>query len=203
MFSPDFLTAHKKNVISKLSLQISQKYAPHVPNFNFMCLFPSQGLPLLPLPHSENSKFAPSVPPRSAKVQPWGFSREKCPTWFSCKGSGSQCHFSQKATCLHGKYVFRYHPFILTIFSYFCLIRSPASGFILPSILSRVFIHVASALLLINHFVICLELQGHATKNQDLLLASGTISLKGSDGLSAVDDDIMAAVSLVITISFI
>ena len=46
-------------------------------------------------------------------------------------------------------------------------------------------------------FAICLELQGHATKNQDLLLASGTISLKGSDGLNAVDDDIMAAVSFV------
>ncbi|KJA19911.1 hypothetical protein HYPSUDRAFT_1093802 [Hypholoma sublateritium FD-334 SS-4] len=36
-------------------------------------------------------------------------------------------------------------------------------------------------------------LQGHATKNQDLLLASGAISLKGSDGMSAVDDDILAA----------
>lgn len=48
--------------------------------------------------------------------------------------------------------------------------------------------------------VICLELQGHATKNQDLLLASGTVSLKGSEGLNAVDDDIMAAVSSVIAI---
>ncbi|KAF4620810.1 hypothetical protein D9613_000692 [Agrocybe pediades] len=37
------------------------------------------------------------------------------------------------------------------------------------------------------------KLQGHATKNQDLLLASGAISLKGSDGMSAVDDDIRAA----------
>lgn len=46
-----------------------------------------------------------------------------------------------------------------------------------------------------------LELQGHATKNQDLLLASGTISLKGSDGLNAVDDDIMAAVSFVTVIN--
>ncbi|KAF8973264.1 hypothetical protein BDZ97DRAFT_1780397 [Flammula alnicola] len=36
-------------------------------------------------------------------------------------------------------------------------------------------------------------LQGHATKNQDLLVASGAISLKGSDGMSAVDDDILAA----------
>jgi hypothetical protein len=39
------------------------------------------------------------------------------------------------------------------------------------------------------------ELQGHAIKNQDLLIASGTVSLKGSEGLSAVDDDIEAAVS--------
>jgi len=31
MFFQDFLTVHKKNVISKLLLQISQKYAPHVP----------------------------------------------------------------------------------------------------------------------------------------------------------------------------
>ncbi|KAL6310328.1 t-SNARE [Sparassis latifolia] len=33
------------------------------------------------------------------------------------------------------------------------------------------------------------KLQGHAIKNQDLLLASGTISLKGSEGLHAVDED--------------
>ncbi len=39
------------------------------------------------------------------------------------------------------------------------------------------------------------ELQGHAIKNQDLLIASGTISLRGSEGLSAVDDDVEAAVS--------
>jgi len=40
------------------------------------------------------------------------------------------------------------------------------------------------------------ELQGHAIKNQDLLIASGTISSKGSEGMSAVDDDMEAAVSL-------
>lgn len=38
-------------------------------------------------------------------------------------------------------------------------------------------------------------LQGHAAKTQDLLVASGSVHLKGSDGLSAVDDDIQAAVS--------
>ncbi|PFH51488.1 hypothetical protein AMATHDRAFT_142393 [Amanita thiersii Skay4041] len=37
------------------------------------------------------------------------------------------------------------------------------------------------------------KLQGHAIKNQDLLIASGTISLRGPDGLSAVDDDVQAA----------
>ncbi|KAF8161099.1 syntaxin-like t-SNARE protein TLG2 [Crassisporium funariophilum] len=37
------------------------------------------------------------------------------------------------------------------------------------------------------------KLQGHATKNQDLLVASGAISLRGFDGMSAVDDDIQAA----------
>ncbi|OCH85808.1 t-SNARE [Obba rivulosa] len=37
------------------------------------------------------------------------------------------------------------------------------------------------------------KLQGHAIKNQDLLVASGTISLRGSEGLSAVDEDIEAA----------
>ncbi|KAF7288660.1 t-SNARE coiled-coil-like proteiny domain-containing protein [Mycena chlorophos] len=37
------------------------------------------------------------------------------------------------------------------------------------------------------------KLQGHAIKNQDLLIASGAVSLKGSDGLSAVDDDVAAA----------
>ncbi|KAF7361877.1 Syntaxin-like t-snare protein tlg2 [Mycena venus] len=40
------------------------------------------------------------------------------------------------------------------------------------------------------------KLQGHAIKNQDLLVASGTISLKGSEGMSAVDDDVAAAVRL-------
>jgi hypothetical protein len=39
------------------------------------------------------------------------------------------------------------------------------------------------------------ELQGHAIKNQDLLIASGTISSKGLEGMSAVDDDMEAAVS--------
>jgi syntaxin 16 len=42
------------------------------------------------------------------------------------------------------------------------------------------------------------ELQGHAIKNQDLLIAAGTVSLKGSEGLSAVDEDVEAAVSAVI-----
>jgi len=37
-------------------------------------------------------------------------------------------------------------------------------------------------------------LQGHAAKNQDLLVASGAIHLTGSDGLNAVDDDIQAVV---------
>ncbi|EIN11818.1 t-SNARE [Punctularia strigosozonata HHB-11173 SS5] len=37
------------------------------------------------------------------------------------------------------------------------------------------------------------KLQGHAIKNQDLMIASGAVSLKGSEGLSAVDDDVEAA----------
>ncbi|KAF8735868.1 hypothetical protein AX14_001319 [Amanita brunnescens Koide BX004] len=37
------------------------------------------------------------------------------------------------------------------------------------------------------------KLQGHAIKNQDLLVASGAVSLRGSDGLDAVDDDVQAA----------
>jgi hypothetical protein len=41
---------------------------------------------------------------------------------------------------------------------------------------------------------IAIELQGHAIKNQDLLIASGTISLTSSEGLTAVDEDIAAAV---------
>ncbi|KAG1878126.1 t-SNARE [Suillus subalutaceus] len=36
-------------------------------------------------------------------------------------------------------------------------------------------------------------LQGHAIKNQDLLIASGTISSRGSEGLTAVDEDVEAA----------
>jgi syntaxin 16 len=37
------------------------------------------------------------------------------------------------------------------------------------------------------------ELQGHAIKNQDLMIASGAMSLKGSEGMSAADDDVAAA----------
>ncbi|EJF65068.1 t-SNARE [Dichomitus squalens] len=37
------------------------------------------------------------------------------------------------------------------------------------------------------------KLQGHAIKNQDLLAASGAVSLKGSAGMSALDEDIEAA----------
>ncbi|KZT71032.1 t-SNARE, partial [Daedalea quercina L-15889] len=37
------------------------------------------------------------------------------------------------------------------------------------------------------------KLQGHAIKNQDLLIASGTISSRGTEGLSAVDEDVEAA----------
>ncbi|EAU91404.2 t-SNARE [Coprinopsis cinerea okayama7 len=42
------------------------------------------------------------------------------------------------------------------------------------------------------------KLQGQATKNQDLLVASGAITLKGSEGMSAVDDDVRAAVGLLL-----
>lgn len=48
---------------------------------------------------------------------------------------------------------------------------------------------------LLNITSIFLGLQGHAIKNQDMLIASGTISLKGSEGMTAVDDDVEAAVS--------
>ncbi|KAG1775328.1 t-SNARE [Suillus placidus] len=37
------------------------------------------------------------------------------------------------------------------------------------------------------------RLQGHAIKNQDLLIASGTIPSRGSEGLTAVDEDVEAA----------
>lgn len=37
------------------------------------------------------------------------------------------------------------------------------------------------------------RLQGHAIKNQDLLIASGAISLHGSEGLSAVEEDMAAS----------
>jgi hypothetical protein len=47
------------------------------------------------------------------------------------------------------------------------------------------------------------ELQGHAIKNQDLLIASGAISLKGTEGMNAVDDDVAAAVSLSFPVSHI
>ncbi|KAI0823356.1 t-SNARE [Trametes gibbosa] len=37
------------------------------------------------------------------------------------------------------------------------------------------------------------KLQGHAIKNQDLLAASGAVSLKGAAGMSALDEDVEAA----------
>ncbi|KAN0090881.1 t-SNARE [Tylopilus felleus] len=37
------------------------------------------------------------------------------------------------------------------------------------------------------------RLQGHAIKNQDLLIASGMITFKGSEGLTAADEDVQAA----------
>ncbi|KAI6026257.1 t-SNARE [Pisolithus microcarpus] len=37
------------------------------------------------------------------------------------------------------------------------------------------------------------RLQGHVIKHQDVLIASGTISSRGSEGLSALDDDVQAA----------
>ena len=41
-----------------------------------------------------------------------------------------------------------------------------------------------------------IELQGHAIKNQDLLAASGVVSLKGSAGMSALDEDVEAATAV-------
>jgi len=57
-----------------------------------------------------------------------------------------------------------------------------ASSFLLPAFLLS--------------YRIIAELQGHAIKNQDLLIASGAISLKGSEGMNAVDDDLAAAVRI-------
>ncbi|KAF8625436.1 hypothetical protein AX15_005395 [Amanita polypyramis BW_CC] len=37
------------------------------------------------------------------------------------------------------------------------------------------------------------KLQGHAIRNQDIMIASGAVSLIGSDGLNAVNDDVQAA----------
>lgn len=54
----------------------------------------------------------------------------------------------------------------------------------------------SSCLTRIVPFACFIELQGHAIKNQDLLVASGTISLKGSEGLSAVDEDVEAATAV-------
>ncbi|KAF8584844.1 t-SNARE [Ramaria rubella] len=40
------------------------------------------------------------------------------------------------------------------------------------------------------------KLQGHAIKNQDILVASGAISLKGPEGMSALEEDVMAVSEL-------
>lgn len=44
-----------------------------------------------------------------------------------------------------------------------------------------------------------LELQGHAIKNQDLLIASGAVSLKGSDSMKALEEDVEAVSYLLLT----
>jgi hypothetical protein len=169
--------------------------------FDFItCLLSSQGLPFLSVPHSEDSKCTAPVPSGSTKVCPRGFSREECPTWLSCQDSGSQCHLSQKATCLHGKCVFSYHSSSLHVFL-FSRFRNPTSGLSCYRFHHESLSQFISAITDISLSAL-IELQGHATKNQDLLLASGTISLKGTDGLNAVDDDIMAAVSFVTAIIF-
>ncbi|KIK28035.1 hypothetical protein PISMIDRAFT_629097 [Pisolithus microcarpus 441] len=43
------------------------------------------------------------------------------------------------------------------------------------------------------------RLQGHVIKHQDVLIASGTISSRGSEGLSALDDDVQAAAQIMET----
>lgn len=40
-------------------------------------------------------------------------------------------------------------------------------------------------------------LQGHAIKNKDLLVASGAVTLKGSEGMSDLYEDVQVAVRLV------
>lgn len=39
------------------------------------------------------------------------------------------------------------------------------------------------------HYFSPIELQGHAIKNQDLLIASGTTHIKGSESITAVEED--------------
>jgi hypothetical protein len=47
---------------------------------------------------------------------------------------------------------------------------------------------------MLTRLCLCIvELQGHAIKNQDLMIASGAVSLKGSEGMSSLDDDVQAA----------
>jgi syntaxin 16 len=40
-------------------------------------------------------------------------------------------------------------------------------------------------------------LQGHAIKNKDLLVASGAVTLRGSEGMSDLYEDVQVAVRLV------
>lgn len=39
---------------------------------------------------------------------------------------------------------------------------------------------------------LCLGLQGHAIKNQDVLVASGAVRLRGSESISALEEDVRA-----------
>lgn len=60
-------------------------------------------------------------------------------------------------------------------------------------VLAMIFVEVRSEPLLV-------ELQGHATKNKDLLIAAGTVPMSTSQQISEVDDDVQA-VSMILIFS--
>jgi hypothetical protein len=92
--------------------------------------------------------------------------RQERPAWVGGQSAGAERDVPQETACLPRKYV---------------------AASLCPSL--------PSCAALTDNFN-ATELQGHAIKNQDLMIASGTVSLKGSEGLSAVDDDVEAAASV-------
>lgn len=153
-------------------------HLPHLYRVAQLTLSVLTGLPTMSCANSTDRNHTGALVP-SHTYTCAGVGREERPAWSRCQGTGAERHIQEETAGLHGKSV-------LFLFSH---TRS------LPQTRNQSISPLKDAVLTI--YASCTpELQGHAIKNQDLLVASGAVSLKGSEGLSAVDEDIEAAAAV-------